>query len=196
MNYLLLEQGIYSIVEAENGRWKKLGIAPQPLPDLPFTRTSRPPKETAMSQTLATTPDSTDAFTADLRREQAREAVTKLSASDWGPISPVVTWLPESIRELVIVGALRYLAANPKLLTVAKLTPKQVSAVQALADDAFNAVAAPLIGGWLRKLGPVLKATLKVYDPTTAEKGEATEEQLVNLLSRAMKKAVDTDDSE
>lgn len=193
MNYLLLEQGIYFIAQVENGRWKKLGVAPRPLPNFPLVPSTPLLENPPMSQALTNTPD---AFTADLRREQAREAIAKLSGSDWGPLSPVVAWFPESIRDLVVVGALRYLSNNPHLLTVAQLTPKQVSAVKALADDAFGAVAAPLIGGWLRKLGPVLKATLKVYDPTTAEKGEATEEQLVNLLSRAMKKAVDSDDSE
>lgn len=196
--HLLLEQGIYFLVQPEDGKWKKLGIAPQPLPDFPVTRSSRPPKETTMPPSpLALSPAiDTDAFTAEARRETAKEAIAALASADWGPLAPISTWLPESLKAIVVVATLQFLAANPGLLAVAKLTPKQITAVKTLAEDAFGAVSAPLIGGWLRKLGPTLKSALEVYDPSTAEKGEATEEQLVNLLSRAMKKAVDSDDAE
>ncbi len=129
------------------------------------------------------------AYTADLRRAQACEAIAHLIDADLGPLSVVLVWLPSSVRALAVVAALRFLAGQPALLQVAQLTPKQIAAVQALADDAFGAVSAPLIGGWLRKLGPVLKKTLGLYDPATVEKGQASEDQLVNLLAKAMTRA-------
>ena len=134
--------------------------------------------------------DDTAAYTADLRKEQAKDAVDALVNATWGPLlDPVILWLPVSIRTLAVIAALRFLADHKGLLAIARLAPKQVAAVEALADDAFAGVAAPLIGGWLRKSGPVLKKALGVYDPTCIEKGEASGKQLVNLLAKAMKQA-------
>lgn len=208
ITYLLVEQGITFLITWDGFGWRK-AVSPRPTPSftpmptnvylaymnrLPPTRL--PPtqeRENTMINAKSVNLDDTAAYTADLRKEQARDAVDALVAATWGPgIDTVIAWIPTSIRSLAVVSALRFLANHKGLLVVARLTPKQIAAVEALADDAFTAVAAPLIGGWLRKSGPVLKKALGIYDPTSIEKMEASGKQLVNLLAKAMKQAAES----
>lgn len=181
MTYLLLDQGVYFCVRFSDGRWIR-ELAPKPVPNFPLITHQE------IAQMSQTKPDNIDAYTAEARREQAREALDTLLDADLGPISTILHFAPEEVRRLALIAMLHFLVKQPALLQVAKLSNKQIEGLHGLANDAFTAVAAPLIGSWLRKLSPTLKGAIRVYDAETADP-ESGEDKLVSLIAKAVNRA-------
>lgn len=186
--YLYLDQGVYFLVQRNGVRWDRQ-LAPRPLPNFPLLTTMETPMNAPSAPVPSAPAFDTAVFSADLRKEAAKEAVATLLDADLGPVSLLLCWFPEGTRALVVVAALRFLAAHPELLQVAGLSPKQTSAFIDLANDAYVVVVGPLVGGWLRKLGPTLRKVLGAYDPASADKKESSRTELVGLLAEAMGQA-------